>query len=550
MLAYADLERPVPNARDEAGNFLTISGTQRLRPFQFAYWTLAYHINPNSYVALNIVHAVGIIFKGIACFYLFRLLLQTANVQSRFPAFVAALITINYPVDAASFTFAWTAVQPAIAFLMLACIALIHFWRRYSNNRRAIWLLLGMWAALIASLFSYDGGYPLALCAPLMLLVFRPVDKRKLIYTYLLWLLPVIAALLYVALALSSGGNTYQGWVLQRSGLTNPSLGREIVEAIARGFALHFAISWVRGLSLLSTIIGYTAFTFVVAVATFAASLRSSWWSETSVVAQGTSYNKDLRLSRLIALIVLGLAGTFLGFATFLVTAYRLTELRIFVYAAPGAALALTCVLLLVASRLNTETLSRERWFALASCILLMLAGTWVLHQHAFYAGQSQIQRALLVAVLRSVPVQQPGSTLVVVDETGKHMGNSTLGASYLLQTATQYVAQDYNRQLALCSFDPHAGAFRTLPELQERCTFTAAGLSITRTNSTGEAMETVEYAADDLIVLRYTDEGATVLDSLPEAYTNGQAISGYNPRALFDPAATLPPRYDTLLSP
>ena len=264
-LSYNSYERPAPTDRDEPVDFLTLSGQHRLRPLQDTTTAFAHWLTPDSFVGLNLVNMVSIMFKGAA----FYLMLTRLVPHQKLFILLAALLLVVFPADEGIFTFRAVHIHGAVAFYLLAVYFLLCSW-----DRPRLLTLLLMCVSLVVSIFIYEIGYPLIVFTPLILLLKRgQLDfRRRFLRLGFAWYIAPILTLLYTALTLASGP-TYQTWVVQHSGINQESVAVEMVLAVWNAYLQHFVGGWLNSLTLL---LADATFALLAALLT-AAALLVGW---------------------------------------------------------------------------------------------------------------------------------------------------------------------------------------------------------------------------------------------------------------------------------
>ncbi|MFN8451164.1 MAG: hypothetical protein U0521_21935 [Anaerolineae bacterium] len=321
-------------------------------------------------------------------------------------------------------------------------------------------------------------------------------------------------------------GESYQSWVLQRSGLTQPDILNEMIASLLTAYDRHFFSGWTEALGQIGT--PYLALAVVAALGAF----------EVGWLMKRAPADEPRRRYWMLALIGFSVIG--LGYAMFLISTNRQLDWHVYYYSSIGGAI---CVGSLVYLLTLYARLPRAVFVGIMS-LLIGLATLHALNQHAHYADIALKQQRLLHDVVEQAPQIADDATLVVVDETGRYVDNWSLGASYLVRYALGYVYDNATLSALLCSFDPADGKFVPLPEQQELCTFTPEGISLTLA---GE--ESGFYPYDRIVVVRYTANGAELLANLPPNYLRTMVQAVYNPFEYVDPTASLPRRYYTLFS-
>ena len=515
-LSYNTYERSTPTERDEPVNFLTLSGQQRLRPLQDTTMAFAHLITPDSFVALNLVAIVSLILKGLALYLILSRLLP----DSKAFALLAALLLIVFPADEGIFTFRAVHIHGAVALYLFGVYFLLRLWDRFEW-----WSLLLMWATVIASLFVYEVGYALVFVTPLILIVKRntPDFGKRLIRLGIAWYLAPLITLVYAALTLGDG-DTYQGWVIQHSGINEPSIITDLARSVGNAYYQHFVGGWLDALRTLTANAGFDLLAGVLTVGALAAAMR----------LKQTLLSTNRRSFWLFAS---GFVMIFLGFAPFLITPSRDVQWRVFLFSSVGGALCFVSLCLWLSHR------SRPVYYVLVGAFLFV-ATVNGLNQQQYYVSLSQTEQQLLRGVIEQIPQPKPNVPVVVVDETGKYWSNWTLGASYLLTASLQYIYEDYSAQFVLCSYGAD-GQFVALPELLERCGFDANGVTLYQNDQL-----TASYPYSQIVVLRHTSSDTTILTTIPPEYLPaGQTALDYAPAGLLDYNAAPPRRFHTLFS-
>jgi hypothetical protein len=496
-------ENPNPSQRGEEFDLVTLTGAQRMRPFVATAFVLAHAVAPESWLGFNLVMMTAFIAKGALLYALLRRL----RLSSAF-ALASALLLLIYPADAGLFTMRAINIHTAVAAYLLAIYALLSF-----HQQRRVLSLIVMWAALAFALLTYEIVYPLVIFTPALLIWQDGRWSRRALRSALAWYVVPVLTLIYAAVVFVSG-MTYQSWVLQRSGITQPDILAEMARAVGLMLRRHALDGWSSGLALIvTTYVGLAA----AAIAAAALLVRRRFYIKPDTPPETRS---------LPALLLVGVAALMLGWILYLPTPFRDVDWRGYYYSSIGAAL-------IVVALIRWLT---QQHFTAAMLLVLTPAFAWALHQHAHYVRLSQQQVALLGGITRLVPGFSPGTTFVVIDETGSYHDNWTLGTGVLVEYALQFIYQDYALDAILCSFDPVSGAFRTLPELREQCAFTADRVVVYRD---GQVADEALYSA--AILLRHDAEGTHRLATVPSEY--GSGARGYAPERLINPDAPTPPR-------
>jgi len=505
----------------DVGWFIT-TGTLTMRPLTAVSFLLAHELVPDSFAGFNVMMLVMFILKGLLAYAILRLLTRRLVF-----AYVVAVLFIIFPADSALFTFRAFNCHVAVIAYLAAVLALLHFWLR-----PRLWLLPAMWGGLVLALWTYEAAYPLVLLTPALLWWWTGRLSHRLVQVSVLWMLAPGATFLYVLVQFTQG-DTYQSWVLQRSGLSNGGAGVEISKALWLAYRRHFVDGFAAGVTAFDPGRALTWVGMFIGVLAAAAGLGLHHFSSDDEPGSWP-------VRRWISLFAIGLAIIGLGYILYMLTPYRQLTWRVYYYSHLGGAI---CVAILARGLVR---LVRRGWptYSVISGVLIAIAGVRALESHAVFVDLSNNQQELLRDIAQQIPqlVDPANSTLVVVDETGRYWSNWSLGASYLLEEALRIVYDDYRIRAVLCSFDPEAGTFRTLPELHETCSWTEERIVV---NQDGQPVRVVPY--ENAVVIRFTDAGGELLERLPDQYA--QNGGRYAPDPLIASDAPLPRRVSTLFS-
>ncbi len=504
--------------RDENYSLFITQGTQRTRPLVGVAPILGYSLTPDSFVGFNLVAMALFFAKGLV---LYSILCRLAP-KNRPYALLVALLFVIYPADSGLFTFRAISIHLSVLLYLLG----VYFFLIYFQHGRW-WGLVGAWLAVIGSVWIYEVAYPLIVLMPLLLIWQEGRLNRRVIRDSLMWYLAPLLALLYITFIFIQGAS-YQSWLLQHSGLNQPSVFVDMLTSLGSAYYRHFVGGWGQALTQLqSPYVGLSLLMVVIALIAGALVTRG-----------GSRLDGDKRRYWLLALIGFLLVG--LGYAPYLVTPYRQLDWRVYYYSSFGGAICVGSVVYL----LVLYTRSRIMVFVPLMSLLIGLGTLRALNQHEYYNELALTQQQLLHGVVAQVPRLKSEVPIVVVDETGTYNSNWSLGASYLLRYALDYVYSDNRLTAVLCSFDPSTGQFVILPEVVEQCAFAPDGLKLTQGDTQINA-----YPYDQMVLIRYTKTGAQLLESIPPTYLHVPAQERYNPLRFVDQEAAPPRRFFTLFS-
>ncbi|MEO8391625.1 MAG: hypothetical protein ABI700_01405 [Chloroflexota bacterium] len=503
----------------DVGLFVT-TGDLVMRPMDTGWYIIAHVLAPDSFLGYNLLTMLTFFLRGLLLYAILRKLVPGNPLF----AFGAALLFIIFPADDGLFTFRGINIHAAICLYLFAVYMLLSYY-----EKPHILKLVPIWLALIWSMFSYEVSYPLVAFTPFLLLwKERRLNAKQIRIAFLWWLAPLVT--FTYAVVMFAHGGTYQAWVLERSGLNQGSVLGEIAQSLWMSYRRHFGEGWIPALKW-ETFAPLIPDVLAICATTIAA-LAALFPSARQVTPTGKR--------RYVELFLIGLAIIFLGYVVYMITPYRQLTWRVYYFSGIGGAISVACLVYFVARFFSAWRVV----FAVGMCALITLAGVHALDQAQYYAGLSIEQQQLLRGVANAVPKLKAPATLVVVDETGRYRDNWTLGTSYLVEDALGYLYDDYTMKAVLCYFDPQQGHFGVLPELHEQCDFAADGLHL---SEDGKLVQTNPYS--DIVAVRITDTGTTLLNTIPAAYLDGTDGAGYDPVRLVDTSAAPPYRSQTLIS-
>jgi hypothetical protein len=482
---------------------------------------LVHEAIPDSFLGFNLYTLITFFLKGVLLCGILRKLLP----ENPMFAVSVGMLFIIFPADDGLFTFRGMNIHTAVCLYLFAVYMLLSFY-----EKPHVLKLVAIWLSLLACVFMYELAHPLIAFTPLLLLWKERRLNRKIVRVAVAWWLGPLAAFLYAAYMFTHY-DTYQSWVLARSGLNRPEVLREIVDSVWMAYRRHFVDGWTMAFGQ----IGLSAPLLLFALA--AGALATATTAAQGYAMRGTTPAGNRRY---VELILIGLVIIFLSYIVYMVTPYRGLTYRMCYFTGIGGAISIGSLAYVI-----SRTVVRWRTvFLVIMGALLGLASVRAFNQHQYYVGLSVLQQQLLRGVARAVPKLAPSATLVIVDETSRYRNNWTLGAGFLVEDALRYVYDDYSLNTIFCTFDPAAGEFATLPEVQEQCQFASDEI---RLYEAGNLVERVGYSS--AVVVKFTDEGAVLLPSIPSDYSGHAGTQAYDPARLVDLSAAPPYRYDRLFS-
>lgn len=504
----------------DVGLFVT-TGTLVLRPLAAAAFILPHEATPDSFLGYNLYTMLTFFMRGLLLYAILCKLLP----GNKLFAIAVGILFVIFPADDALFIFRGMNMHTAVWFYLLAVYLLLSFY-----EKPHILKVIVMWICLLIALFALELFYPIVAFTPLILLwKERRLSKRVVRISLVWWVVPVLA-FLYIAFMFTRG-ETYQSWLLSRSGLNQSSVVGEIANSILLAYRRHFFDGW--GIAIQQLNFTSWLFPFTLVATGIAALILGK-----SITKQDDTPPSPLR--PYIEMFFIGIIVIFLGYIVYMITPYRQDTWRVYYVSGIGGAICIGCLVHFVARRFQHSGVI----FAGIMSLLIGLSIGRALHQHEHYVGLSIQQQQLLRGIVSTLPKWDASATLVVVDETGRYRNNWSLGTSYLVEYALRYIYDDYTLQVVLCSFNLEQNSFGILPELHEQCEFTADEI---RLYEAGELSESIGYA--NAIVVRFADQQATLLDSIPTQYLSEQGGENYNPEPFVDLTAAPPYHYHTVFS-
>jgi hypothetical protein len=478
------------------------------RPLLYLPWWAGYYLTPQSLVGPNLVVLFSILGKGLLAYGIWRKLGAAGYV-----AFVAAAITMVFPVDSALFNMGALAIHFALLAYLCAVYCLITYY--LDGSRR--WLI-PMALGLIITVGIYETVYPLLVFTPALLLVLRKPDRRFLIASALWYAIPLLNGLrLLLLFTTSSTSFDYQSNLLSDTFSIAP-----LLEGAINNYRKHFVDVWVltdKPVPTEHVLIGVVAGILLAAVSLFL-------YFRSTLTVQTTS-------KRYWILAVFGFLVIGLGFAAYLPTALRDSTQRTFYYSSVGAALVHVCLLYLVTRRFPFGPFI----FCIVSGVLIGIGTIRMLDQHQVYVSHFKAQQVQARGLLGNVGNVPSGTGILVIDES-PHSGlrDVYVGSSFYFNAVIGYAFGDNTIKGGLC----YPNEVEPWGNFRETCTFSDTGAVVTLRS----VLNMIDHEYDHLIALRYTVEDGFVVITDLSPYVSGGQPDDYNPAALSDFSPPFPPRF------
>jgi hypothetical protein len=388
-------EWPLADAFNEGHRLLfidqhSIYHEHATRPFSFVPFSLAYLLDPNSFVGLNLLLLTLFIARGLFAYLLLRQLLPNRDTL----AFFAAVIFLLYPADTGWFALRAINVQFAITWYLAAAYLLLVYFEKPSAK-----LLVFMWFAIIVGVLTYEIVYPVIAITPLLLLYKERRLNRRVIVTAFLWyLFPILAGLRILFILLTPDTTLYTTSVISQT------LRIDLIpQRIAHVYWRSFAGGWLEALNYLQRPPLQVLLALASAAISFAVLNR---------LMLRSPIGDRTRIFRPILLFGFGIAFILVGFSPFLLSSVKSAETwRTFYLPSFGAAM---CIALII-----DRLVSWKRIGQIVAAILIFVTAASAYQQHEFYANLSLEQQRLLGEILHLAPAIDDNTTVVVIYDDG-----------------------------------------------------------------------------------------------------------------------------------
>lgn len=484
-------------------------GGHFLRPFAYVPFYLGYLLTPDSFVGLNLLHMGFIWGKGMALFLVLRKLGTTSGL-----AMATAAIFVLFPADDGQMTLRTVAIQGSVALFLLAVYLLLRLGQRWT-----VPTAIGLACSVASGLSIYEAALPLAMLAPLLLLLV-PGQGRSTLAAAAVWY-GTLGGLggRYLA-TLVAGDESYQDQVMIAEG----GLGW-LAEAPLYLWKAYERTLFGGWLTALGDLVGGQRSDALLGLGVgLAVGLAVLWIAR----KQPPTPSRNGRVF-VIGFVVVGLAVIALGFAMYLPTSIRTNTWRTLFLPSLGGAL----VVVGVVRGLVDLAGAGPRAFAGAVALVTAVGFVSLSSQHQSFAAVSSAQRQVVEGVVAAVPVLGPRAQLLLLfDETDRLMSHAVFPFSRYLRSALypHYRRADLNVHICRPFVDSRG----------ETCVFTDEGVTVAHQDVGYLASRlawTVPYEA--LVALRQDRHGRiSLLESLPPWYTFGDNPPEYDPRALIDDGA------------
>jgi hypothetical protein len=466
------------------------------RPLSFAPFNLAYLLDPNSFVGLNLLLLTLFVSRGVFAYLLLRALLPGRDTL----AFFAAVIFLLYPADAGWFALRAINVHFAITWYLAAAYLLLVYFEKPNVK-----LLVLMWAAVFVSVLTYEIVYPVIAITPVLLLYkAHRLNRRVIVTTFLWYLFPILAGLRVLFILLTPATTLYTTSVISQT-LRIDLIPQRIVQVYWRSFiggwaeALH---SMQR--PLLQLLLG------LASAATSLAVLNH--------LMRRSPIDKKIRIFQPLLLFGFGLAFIILGFSPYLLSSVISAQIwRTFYLPSFGAAL---CIALLI-----DRLLGWKRTGQIVATLLVFVASASAYQQHESYVVLSLEQQRLLGEMLQIAPAINGETTVVVIYDDGmipRDVWHFAYGLHF--RHALDYLYDTTGINAFLC-------ASSEVVTLEGQCQFRENEFFYNTPIVTAtEVVESQSTPYHDLLVFEYTYENELQLVENLNAYFDHTSPLDYQP--------------------
>jgi hypothetical protein len=409
---------------------------QSIRPLTVAPHSVAYLLDPDGFLGLQLVQALAMGLQGLGML----LLLRALRVGDAL-AVAGAVLFALFPAHDASFTLRSVHMHWALAFLVFALWLLV----RLGDGALRPAPVAAMIACVGLSLLVYEAGYIAVALAPALLLVrARRLDRRRLVTLSALWYAAPFVNGLEIIRLLTSGQLLYQKAITQHANRSSSEISRVFRRAIAGTWSL---LTPPHGFA-----VGAVA---VVVIALAGAAIVATALRTPDEPVPGAASGATRAVLAAAAIVLAPVCA--LVFAP--QPALLADPLRIFSI----GSVPLTIGIVAAASLLPTARVRAAAALAivvLTACAAEAHRGYW----HTRSVEQSHVLGAIVGALPPRLP---PAATVTVVDEDAYLSRDVYALPGVLLATALRYVRHDPALDVHVCTLPPHGVA----PGINERCT-------------------------------------------------------------------------------
>ncbi len=472
-------------------------------------------LDSNSFLGFHLLHFL--MFCGKLT--LFYVILRRLRVD-KLSAFVTSIVFMVYPVNASLMSLRSFSLSLSILTLLAAINLALDYLRKPGRLR-----LLGIWLALILTLFVYESAFVIILVVPLLWLLRGPRNTWQNFNMIVIWYLVPALKIVYL-LALASGGLRFYG--------------------------IQYVVGPVRAdRNILETVIYYADVVAEVYRQTF----WDGWHEAIAVMGENTYFAHTLIAVALTAIVMALLAIDkkasalpsrraamfwLLGGLLFILPSigvgmwidkYHTEFWRLYINVPFGASIAFFGLLLLLTEPIRPSRI-RKTLVVVVSLLLILPATSRLFVQHAHFNERANAKASILLGIVEQVPHYDSNARLVLVSDAP--LGKLTeLGIDELwsqMFDSAIYLLYGESRPMvsSLCILD-------------EACSV----------NDIDESLRYLDADTDysDIVIFRLNDDLSVelLLELTPElGWPNNDT---YNPERLIDRSAPMPPRALAMLA-
>lgn len=499
----------------------TAMATQRGRPLEQFFHSLAYTLDPNSFFYYNVFQMLFIFSKLVVTYWLVLEFLP----KKRVLAFLIGVLFILYPADTGLFTFRTMTIYGTLLAYLLGVLCLIRYWK--GSGRRGWLLPVAAGGCVALSLLQYPIALPLALTTPLSGLYFLRPNRRFWTGT-LLWVAGIATAILYSVWAIGQSSQASYDDAFAQT-LTRLDFG-----AMLRALALGYERQVTGWLDILGKW-EYLTFFWPYVLAGLALFVGVAWWLIRCERREDAA--EVLGWKRALGVIVVGVAIIALGMAAYLpIPSHRSTNFRIYFISIMGSSMLVGMGLYFIAGMWKGR---RDTVMAITATPLvgMMLLGGF--EQHQMYVNYSLQQQEVLQQIVSQAPQVKPNTSIFVVSSTDLLDHEYMFQHGTLLESALRYLYGTQAISARVC--------FIAEDSKDSGCEFASDVLRY-RTPAYYTNVTVSQYVPyGQLLLFRLKDDDQLQLMSTEQAEQEFH-IEGYQPENRI-PGSSLPKRYYTLFS-
>ncbi len=497
IILWSPFGLKIPDYAEGWGNLSVVQGFHVMksdfttsRPLVYFPWKVAYLLSRDSFIGARLVLAALFWGKAFALYAILRKM-RLANAVL---AFLIAILFILHPADQGNLIlralgrhFAVFLYVVSVLFMVLAC------------QRSNPLYLIGMLIAEGASALASEQGLPLILFTPLVLLLCKECSKSKKV-KITLWWFGVLALSIFNFI---TADKQHQAAAFDGSRTGISQFIQEVLLSNLIAYRRLFFDGWQTALKWA---LDFQTPYFYFAIAITLATGLTAWLLSRLAGEQ----EKQVNIGRYFAVLILaGLAIIGLSFFPYSITTARYDGLRVFYYAAAGAALVTGIIFFKICQAIPRFGKTIE--FILWGVTVFLIASNG-LNQYAKYAQRGLIQQQILVNIVEQAPYVSPNTTLVLLvsEESAK-----PFGMQIFFQYALNWIYDNLPPSESIICY-----------ENRDNCVFDIKGIA--GSISTGAE---IRVLYENVLLFRYaTDKGTVLLDQIPPEYQREGVTYNYRP--------------------